>query len=94
MLFRGFFLDGLQRLFGASSPVGTTLAVCLQAVMFGLLHLYQGPAGALTAGGIGLALGFVWWFSGRNLWAGIVIHGIIDSMSMTAFYLGLVASRV
>jgi hypothetical protein len=25
---------------------------------------------------LGLALGFVWWFSGRNSWAGIVMHGV------------------
>jgi uncharacterized protein len=90
MLFRGFFLDALQRLFGTSGPIGTTIAVIAQAVIFGLLHLYQGPAGASVAGALGLALGFVWWFSGRNLWASIVVHGIIDSFSMTGLYLGLI----
>jgi membrane protease YdiL (CAAX protease family) len=90
MLFRGFFLDALQRLFGSSGPIGTTIAVIAQAVIFGLLHLYQGPAGASVAGALGLVLGFVWWFSGRNLWAGIVVHGILDSISLTALYLGLI----
>lgn len=90
MLFRGFFQDALQRLFGSSGPIGTTIAVITQAVIFGLLHLYQGAAGASVAGALGLALGLVWWFSGRNLWAGIVVHGIIDSLSMTGLYLGLI----
>ena len=90
MLFRGFFLDTLQRLFGSSGPIGTTIAVIAQAVIFGLLHLYQGAAGASAAGVLGLALGFVWWFSGRNLWAGIVVHGILDSFSITGLYLGLI----
>jgi membrane protease YdiL (CAAX protease family) len=90
MLFRGFFLDALQRLLGSSGPIGTTLAVITQAVIFGLLHLYQGAAGASVAAALGLALGFVWWFSGRNLWAGIVVHGIIDSFSITGLYLGLI----
>ncbi len=90
MLFRGFFLDALQRLFGSSGAVATALAVIAQALVFGLLHLYQGVAGASVAGALGLVLGFVWWFSGRNLWAGIVVHGIIDSISMTALFLGLV----
>jgi len=89
MLFR-LFLDALQRLFGSSGPIGTTIAVIAQAVIFGLLHLYQGPVGAVVAGALGLALGLVWWFSGRNLWAGIVVHGIIDSFSMTVLYLGLI----
>ena len=90
MLFRGFFLDALHRLFGSSGPIGTTFAVIFQAVIFGLLHFYQGPAGASAAAALGLAFGFVWWFSGRNLWAGIVQHGIIDSFSMTGLYLGLI----
>jgi membrane protease YdiL (CAAX protease family) len=90
MLFRGFYLDALQRLFGSRGPIGTTIAVIAQAVIFGLLHLYQGPAGASVAVALGLALGFVWWFSGRNLWAGIVVHGIIDSFSITGLYLGLI----
>jgi len=90
LLFRGFFQDALQRLFGSSGRIGTTVAVIAQAVLFGLLHLYQGAAGASVAGALGLALGFVWWFSGRNLWAGIVVHGIIDSLSITGLYLGLV----
>lgn len=90
MLFRGFFLDALQRLFGSSNAVGTTIAIIGQAVIFGLLHLYQGALGAVVAGVLGLALGIVWWFSGRNLWAGIVVHGILDSISMTGLYLGLI----
>jgi len=69
---------------------GVRLAVIAQAVIFGLLHLYQGAAGASVAAALGLALGFIWWFSGRNLWAGIAVHGIIDSFSMTGLYLGLI----
>jgi membrane protease YdiL (CAAX protease family) len=91
MLMRGFFLDAFQRLFGSSGRIGTTIAVIAQAVIFGLFHLYQGAAGAAAAGAIGLVLGFVWWFSGRNLWAGIVLHGILDSIAMTGLYLGLIA---
>jgi uncharacterized protein len=89
MLFRGFFLDALLRLFGSSGPIATTIAIIVQAVIFGLLHLYQGPAGAAVAGALGLVLGFIWWYSGRNLWAGIVVHGILDSVSITVLYLGL-----
>ena len=91
MLLRGFFLDALQRLLDSRGPIATTIAVVAQAVIFGLLHLYQGPAGAAAAGAIGLVMGFVWWFSGRNLWAGIVLHGILDSIAMTGLYLGLIA---
>jgi membrane protease YdiL (CAAX protease family) len=88
LMFRGFVRDALERLFGGRGWLATLAAIVVQAGLFGALHLYQGIGGATTAGMIGLALGFVWWASGRNLWAGIIIHGIVDSGAMTALYLG------
>jgi hypothetical protein len=38
-----------------------------------------------AAGAIGLVLGFVWWFSGRNLWAGIALHGILSGADARIF---------
>jgi membrane protease YdiL (CAAX protease family) len=93
MLFRGFFLDAIARLLGRESWPATLVAVVVQAAMFATLHLYQGPAGAATAGGVGLALGLAWWISGRNLWAGILLHGAFDATAMTAIYLGLTPHR-
>lgn len=90
MLLRGFALDAISRLLGGpGSRFVAPLAVVLQAAVFGLLHLYQGPGGAAVAGTIGLMFGLVWLFSGRNLWAGVILHGLFDSMSMTVIYLGL-----
>lgn len=88
MLFRGYFLDAIRRLLVVDAWPATLLAILVQAALFGALHLYQGPAGAATAGAIGLAFGLAWWVSGRNLWAGILLHGIFDTMAMTAAYLG------
>lgn len=90
LLFRGFVRDALERLLGGSKTVPALAAIVAQAVLFGLLHLYQGAGGAVMAGSIGLVLGAVWLFSGRNLWAGIVVHGLVDSTAMTAIYLGAV----
>ncbi len=89
MIFRGFVLDALRRLIGEGRRYASYVAAVLQAIAFGLLHLYQGPAGATNAAMIGLVLGLVWLFTGRNLWAGIVIHGLFDSAAMTAIYLGV-----
>ncbi len=88
MLFRGFMLDALQRALGGRTWA-LVVAVLAQGVLFGALHIYQGVNGAVVAGALGVVLGFVWWGSGRNLWAGIVVHGLIDSVSMTVIYLGL-----
>ncbi len=91
LLFRGFFLNTLCVGLGGSRVTGSVLAIIANAVIFGALHIYQGPAGALSAGVIGLVLGFVWLLSGRNLWAGIVIHALLDGASMTAIYFGVMA---
>jgi len=88
LLFRGFFLT---RFLGMLPPArwGVILAVVMQAAIFGLLHLYQGVVGAAMAGVIGLVLACVYLLSGRNLWAGILLHGTIDSISVTVLYLRL-----
>jgi uncharacterized protein len=88
MLFRGFFLDAFQRLLVVEEWPATLFGILVQAALFGTLHLYQGPAGAAAAGAIGLAFGLAWWVAGRNLWAGILLHGVFDTISMTTAYLG------
>lgn len=88
MLFRGVILFGLSRAFG-DGRWGTAAAIVMQGVLFGALHIYQGVSGATVAAALGVGLGLVWWGSGRSLWAGIVIHGLIDSSAMTVIYLGL-----
>lgn len=88
MLFRGFLLDAARRVFGAGRW-SLLAAVLLQAVLFGSLHIYQGLSGAEVATAGGVVLGLVWWGSGRNLWASIVIHGCMDSLAFTVIYLGL-----
>jgi membrane protease YdiL (CAAX protease family) len=87
LIFRGFILEALEEILGAGRGYLAVAAVVAQAVLFGALHLYQGVGGFVTAGSIGLVLGFVWLFSGRNLWAGIVLHGLADSAAMTTIYL-------
>jgi membrane protease YdiL (CAAX protease family) len=89
LLFRGFVLQSVRVVLGDSGRLTTIAAIVVQAVIFGFLHLYQGPGGAENAGAIGLVLGFVWLFTERNLWAGIAIHGLLDLLAMTAIYLGV-----
>ena len=86
MLFRGFVRDALERLLGSLTSLACCAAIALQAALFGLLHLYQGWGGVATAGTMGLVLGVVWLASGRNLWAGIVTHGLMDLTSLTVVF--------
>ena len=92
LIFRGFVTDALRRLGGGSGAVALSTAIIGQAVIFGGLHFYQGPGGMIVAGATGLGLGLTWLIAGRNLWAGIVIHALLDGSAMTAIYLGYVAT--
>ena len=93
MLFRGFFLDAVRRLLVVEGWPATLCAVVVQAALFATLHLYQGPAGAATAGAVGLAFGLAWRIAGRNLWPGVLLHGLFDSVAMTAIYLSPMSHR-
>lgn len=92
LAFRGFVMDAVRRLCGGSGVVASVLAVAGQAVLFGVLHAYQGPGGMMMAGAIGLALGLTRLVAGGNLWSGFVIHALLDGSAMTAIYLGYVAT--
>ncbi|USI72802.1 CPBP family intramembrane glutamic endopeptidase [Sphingomonas morindae] len=92
LLFRGFVMDALQRLIGGSATAAIMAALVLQALIFGALHFYQGAGGMIVAGATGLALGLTWLLAGRTLWAGIILHALLDGFAMTAIYLGAVAT--
>lgn len=88
LIFRGFITDTLQRLLGGPGIGAVFTALTAQAAIFGGLHFYQGVGGMVTAGVTGLALGLTWLIAGRNLWAGIALHALLDGSAMTAIYLG------
>ena len=90
MLFRGFVLDRLDQLLGRRTIWAAAL---LQGLLFGAAHAYLGASGAIVAGVLGLVLGVVFVLGGRNLWPCIVIHGLVDSTSMTGVFLGLAHGR-
>ena len=88
LVFRGFLQTRLERFFGSGSG-GTVLAAIGQAIIFGSLHAYQGLGGAILAGVTGLIIGLVYVIGRRNLWTCIILHGLIDTVSLTAIYLGV-----
>lgn len=63
-------------------------AVAAVAVLFGYGHYYKGPAGVIDSGMAGLILGAAYVLSRRNLWACILAHGLIDTVSVVAVFLG------
>lgn len=80
LLLRGFVLDRITKVIGSSGTGAVLAAIVLQAAIFGTLHAYQGLGGVLLTGMAGLVLGLVWLAGGRNLWPGILLHGMINSL--------------
>ena len=72
-LFRGFLLA----LF--TPGMGVAGAIVASSVLFGVGHAYQGPAGIVRTGIVGLVLAGITWATG-SLVPAIVIHAMVDWM--------------
>jgi uncharacterized protein len=84
-MFRGFLMQGLAMLFGASR--GAWVVACVvQGAFFGAAHAYQNPLGILITGTLGVLMGIVVLASGRSLWPVIIGHGIYDASRFVLFY--------
>lgn len=85
LVFRGFLLDRLMVLLGPGRG-RKALACVVGAALFGLMHAYQGMFGILMTATIGLVFSIAYFAFGRNLWALIVAHGLINSYTMWQIY--------
>jgi len=71
LLYRGFLIGYL------SPAAGIAGAVAASAVVFGLVHGYQGRGGILKTGAIGLVMGLIYAVSG-SVWPAVVLHAAFD----------------
>jgi len=71
LLFRGLFLFGLTRRYGAA------FGVLLSAVLFGVVHL--GAVPALYASVAGILLGWLA-LTTRSVWPGVALHGAFNAV--------------
>ena len=81
LLDRGFLINWLERLFSKTS-FATTIAVLLQAIIFGFRHSYDISERSITVAIIGLVMGIAYVKFGRNLWPLIIAHCLLNTMSM------------
>lgn len=88
IVFRGYLLPEIEKALGGSG-FALVAAVVVQAALFGLSHLAQGPAGVLQTAMVGLVFGVAYVACGRNLWPLILAHGLIDTLSLVALYAGV-----
>ena len=84
-MFRGFLMQGLAMLFGASRSAWI-IACVVQGALFGLAHAYQNPLGIAITGTLGILMGLIVLASGRNLWPVIIGHGLFDASRFVLFY--------
>jgi membrane protease YdiL (CAAX protease family) len=92
LLFRGFLMNSFYRLMEGSrlrdwSKWGISLTVT--SILVGLGHTYQGVAGMVITGVIGLCFGMLYLCSRRNLWPGILTHGFYDTAAFVLLFLGI-----
>jgi membrane protease YdiL (CAAX protease family) len=85
--YRGYLLTRAADL-GNRSNLAYILAMLYVAVLFGFGHFYKGPAGVMDSTYSGLVLGSVFLLSGRNLWAPILAHGLVDTVVVVAIFMG------
>ncbi|MGJ8563869.1 MAG: CPBP family intramembrane glutamic endopeptidase [Alphaproteobacteria bacterium] len=89
MLFRGALLTRFEALF-SGAPYAAIIAVICQAILFGHQHLYyQGVAGWVATGAIGLVSGLLYLAFDRNLWPLVLSHGVSNTIGLTLIYLGM-----
>lgn len=86
LLWRGFLMDRLSRLDGLRGNMW--LIIGIQAVLFGLPHLYQGLGGVIITGVVGVGLGWLRYRCGGSLWACIIAHVAVDVIMMSLSYAG------
>jgi membrane protease YdiL (CAAX protease family) len=80
-------MRGLLYILGDSRR-GQISALVLQAVMFGLIHAYQGPTGIAGATFSGLVFGAVTIAARWSIWPAAFAHGINNTIGIIALYQG------
>jgi len=85
--YRGYLLNRAGEAMGRTR-FADWVAVVAASILFGYGHYYKGPAGIIDSGMAGLILGAAYLLSGRNLWACILAHGLIDTVGVVALFFG------
>lgn len=86
LLMRGFVLNRLAAFFG-DGRFAWSVALLVQAIIFGWMHAWQGWSGMIGTGLVALIFGAIYLMGKRQLFPLILAHGIVNSISLTAYYL-------
>ena len=87
LAYRGYLMNRMSELAGGSSRAWA-LSLVVVSLMFGVVHLSQGISGVATVIAAGLVYGGLYLWSGRNLWAPIIAHGVYDTTAVLLAFWG------
>ena len=85
--YRIVLMRGISFVLGDSRR-GQISALVLQAVMFGLIHAYQGPTGIAGSMFSGLVFGAVTIAARWSIWPAALAHGVNNTIGIIALYHG------
>ena len=86
--FRIVLLLGLLSVLGRSQ-IAIGVAVLMQALVFGLVHLYQGPTGVVSTTISGLIFGATIVLARGAIWPAALAHGINNTIGLLMLYQGV-----
>lgn len=86
IIYRGFLIGRLEHLFGGGAG-SASLAVVVQALVFGAVHFQWGLGGMLVTVIMGLVWGAGFLLCGRNLWIVILAHSAGHMLGVLQLYL-------
>jgi membrane protease YdiL (CAAX protease family) len=92
MFFRGFLINAFYKLLPGhqfNDRLRWGLSLLITSVLVGFGHTYQGITGMILTGLIGFCFGLIYLFSHRNLWPGILTHGLYDTVAFILVYFGI-----
>jgi len=87
-VYRGYLLVRGADLGERSTPAWW-ISMLFVSILFGYGHYYKGPAGIVESTFSGLVLGSAYLIAGRNLWASVLAHGLVDTAGVAALFFGL-----
>lgn len=86
LAFRIVLMRGIAYSLG-DSRLAFGIAVLAQALVFGLVHAYQGPAGVLGTAVNGLVFGGLTLVARGSIWPAALAHGSSNSIGIVSLYL-------
>ncbi len=86
LAFRIVLMRGIAFSLG-DSRMAFGIALIVQAVVFGLVHAYQGPAGILGTGINGLIFGGLTLAARGSIWPAAIAHGSSNTIGILGLYL-------